>query len=140
MDKIVWSNDFCLGVEEVDFQHKQLVEIIGRFYDILQGDESEYFSNREVVIKDLVDYTLYHFKTEEKLFKEYNYISTDLHASQHRNFESEVSRQIDNILVADISHAKVFYGFLVTWLLSHIAKADRAFCNVLLEKKQNSLL
>ncbi len=133
MEKITWDNEFYLGVEKIDEQHKKLFDLIGDFYDALTIDENLFYEKRSEILKGLVEYTEYHFKTEEDLFDKHDYSSADLHKSQHRTFISEVSRQLENVLVADISHAKVFYGFLVTWLLSHIARADRAFCAKILD-------
>ncbi len=131
INKILWSDDFLVGIPEVDEQHKKLVSFIGDFYEILIAGESQYISKREAILKEIVDYTVYHFGTEEKLFELHNYPEAPIHMSQHRTFISEVSRQVDNLLLADITHGQVFYGFLVTWLLSHIAKADKSFARVI---------
>ncbi len=129
MRKIVWSDDFLVGIPVVDSQHKKLVSHVGDLCDILSDTEDQYVSKREQILKEIVEYTEYHFKTEEELFVEYNYPEAEIHKAQHRTFVSEVSRQVQNLLLADIKHGEVFYGFLVTWLLSHIAKADKAFAN-----------
>ncbi len=133
--KVVWDNDFLLGVPEIDEQHKKLVSFIEKFHDALVGDENTYYLNREEVINELLAYTVYHFETEENLFIQHEYEAGEFHKSQHRTFASEVKKQATNVLVADVAHGKEFYKFLVTWLLSHIAKADRAFCTTILEKK-----
>ncbi len=134
--KMFWSEDFLVGIPEVDGQHEKLVSLIGNFCDILSGSEEQYVQKRGDILKEVVDYTVYHFGTEEKLFELHGYPEAEIHKAQHRTFISEVSRQVDNVLLADIKHGEVFYGFLVTWLLSHIAKADRAFANDVLSKTE----
>ena len=34
MEKVEWQDAYCIGVEEVDLQHKKLLSIINEFYDV----------------------------------------------------------------------------------------------------------
>ncbi len=135
LDKVVWSDDYSTGVDAVDEQHKKLVEITARFYDALMGDEEDYLKQRVDLLKELVDYTVYHFNFEEKLFEEINYYSRDPHTLQHSMFVAQVEAQVNDLLQSDISKGKAFYEFLILWLLSHISKSDKLFCQKYLAVK-----
>ena len=65
MPMIVWSNQFSVGVQEVDKQHQVLVGILNRLGTALNGQVSG-VDNRQV-IDELVQYTVYHFGTEGHL-------------------------------------------------------------------------
>ena len=65
--KIDWSDEYLLGVPEIDQQHKKLVAIANELYDVVLGSEADFKAKMPVVLKTLTDYTKYHFSTEEAL-------------------------------------------------------------------------
>ncbi len=117
-----------LGLPEIDNQHKRLLELINTLCTVLEKGESEYLKKREEILSDIIDYTIYHFGTEEKLFALIGYTMSDFHTSQHNAFVSEVGRQVDNISLQDFEHGQNLYNYLSSWVLNHILKSDRAFC------------
>ncbi len=128
MKKIIWNDEYCTGVDSIDKQHQKLVEIMGSFYDALMGNRDEYLVQRIELLKDLVDYTVYHFHYEEKLFEEINYYAKVPHALQHSMFVNQVGTQVEDLLQSDIEKGAEFYDFLMSWLLTHISKSDKLFC------------
>ena len=69
MDKIIWSNEWCLDGGEIDSQHKDLITILNRIID------------REINIYDLImaliEYSSNHFVDEEVLMLKHNYPEID---------------------------------------------------------------
>ena len=59
-----------VGVASMDSQHKQWITLINRLYaSITQGDAAKTVGT---ILKDLLDYTDYHFKAEEELMEKAN--------------------------------------------------------------------
>ncbi len=129
MEKLLWDAEYSTGVKQVDDQHKKLVDIMGVFYDAIVGDREEFLKNKVQILKELVDYTVYHFGCEEKLFNEINYYAKDMHTLQHSMFIEQVQEQTKDLFDDDIEKSKDFYSFLTVWLLGHISKSDKLFCN-----------
>ncbi len=117
-----------LGLPEIDSQHKKLLELINTLCTVLKQGEQYYLKNREKILSEIIDYTIYHFGAEEKLFALIGYSMSDFHVSQHNAFISEVARQVDNIALQDFEHGQKLYQYLSSWVLNHILKSDRAFC------------
>lgn len=133
-EKIEWSNSYLLGVPKIDAQHKELLAIINKLYDVIQQDEEVYHKEISAVIKNLTDYTIYHFGEEEKLLTQYGYPTADFHKMQHTTFIGELSKQIEKLTNGKPEGGFKFYSYLLTWLINHIAKADKAWSLYVLPK------
>ena len=88
-----------------------------------------------LTLKDLTEYTLYHFENEEKFMADNDYYGIDVHKLAHDGFILEVKKQINQINDEDVESAEKFYIFVTKWVLTHIAKADKVWANFIKEKK-----
>jgi len=122
--KIEWSQDFSVGVEEIDRQHKELFERINNLDSAMkQGKAKE-----EVVrlIEFLDEYATMHFGTEEKYMTDYGYAGYPLHKSKHSRFIEELS-YIRSKLDAEGVTAEVIMlsnNLLIKWFSNHIRTID----------------
>ena len=53
VDKVVWSDEYLLGVNEIDSQHKKLVEYANDLYDVASVGGQEYEKKMQSVLKIL---------------------------------------------------------------------------------------
>ncbi|RPI33192.1 MAG: hemerythrin [Nitrospiraceae bacterium] len=122
--RIEWSQDFSVGVEEIDRQHKELFERINDLDSAMkQGKAKE-----EVVrlIEFLDEYATMHFGTEEKYMTDYGYAGYSLHKSKHIRFIEELS-YIRSKLDAEGVTPKVIMlsnNLLIKWFSNHIRTID----------------
>ena len=78
----IWSKDYEIGHEYIDYQHRRLVEQINQLYK----DKDSYPDSPlvlEVFLDQLVEYTEFHFSAEELYMKEIKYKDYDEHKSLH---------------------------------------------------------
>jgi len=59
-----WSDDLSVKVTLIDDQHKKLIALINSLHDAMRAGEGKQVL--EKTLKELADYTVYHFQTEEK--------------------------------------------------------------------------
>ena len=122
--RIEWSQDFSVGVEEIDSQHKELFERINNLDSAMkQGKAKE-----EVVrlIEFLDEYAIMHFGTEEKYMTDYGYAGYSHHKTQHNRFIEELS-YIQNKLNAEGVTPKVIIlsnNLLIRWFSNHVRTVD----------------
>jgi hemerythrin len=64
-----WKEDYSVGVASIDDQHKRLIAWINRLHEAMTAGAAG--NVMEQTLADLIDYTVYHFATEEKLFAQY---------------------------------------------------------------------
>ena len=124
MAQIEWSKEYETGIEEVDSQHKHLVEIVNKFESALQKGKGRRVMGE--ILRDLVGYTQEHFTYEEEVMAAADYEGLKLHKSQHRQLLQKVERyQFDFIQGKRISQD--MHDFLHYWLMNHIKIDDLAF-------------
>jgi hemerythrin len=120
-----WSDTFAVNIAEVDAQHKKLLSLLNELFDAMKVGKG-----REVVGKvltDLIDYTVYHFGTEEKLFKRYNYPDYLPHKKEHDELTKKaVALKTDFDQGKQVVTIEVM-NFLKDWLNVHILQVDKKF-------------
>ena len=86
--------------------------------------------DREVVgsvLKELQQYVVYHFKTEESLMKMYNYPDLNKHTLEHEGAIQKVNKLVldyeRDLQTVDIELLK----FLSDWIQNHILQVDRKY-------------
>lgn len=132
--KIEWNDEYLLGILEIDNQHKKLVSIANELYDITADSQETYKLEMSKVLKKLTDYTVYHFTSEEEFMKRYGYAGVDLHKTAHDGFINEVNNQIKQLDDGKIETGLQFYTFVLNWVLTHIAKADKIWAKAIKDK------
>lgn len=129
MDRIEWNDSYLLGIPEIDNQHKKLLKIANNLYESFEDETHSYKLTMSKVLKELTDYTEYHFSFEEKFMRKYNYAGADTHKAAHDGFIAAVNSQIRNLSAENRTAALAFYKYIVNWILVHIAKADRIWAD-----------
>jgi hemerythrin len=123
---ILWSSSLSVYNEEIDNQHKKLIQIINTTY---KNSFSKEFSRIgfELVVKELCNYTEYHFDSEEKFMQKILYPNYDEHKTLHTQFIREI---LNYTKLIDFSNKKVcreLLSFLMNWLANHIIIHDKNF-------------
>lgn len=130
---LVWSDDFQTGIREVDGQHKNLVETLNQLYRAIKSDTS--IQVLETILNDLVNYTDFHFKTEERLFERYAYPKTEHHRNLHDRLRGQVTDYAGDFKAGRMIGSQLL-KFLKDWLTNHILKEDKAYAPYLLSKME----
>lgn len=132
--KFEWNEIYELGIQEIDLQHKKLISISNELYDIaIKGDVNLKITMSKI-LKNLTDYTVYHFTSEEEFMKKYGYQGAPMHKIAHDNFVAEVTQQIKNLSEGSQEDVLIFYDYIANWILAHIAKADKIWATFVKEK------
>jgi hemerythrin len=122
---INWTDNFLVGVEEVDRQHRHLVDIVNRLHDAMQmGGKS-----RDVlrVLDDLVNYTKYHFAAEERQMQMAGYPKLAEHRRKHESMVAKVGEFATDALTGKTTVTMRLMSFLKEWLSRHILETDKEF-------------
>jgi hemerythrin-like metal-binding protein len=119
-----WRSTYEVGHSKIDEQHRSLVEAINTLHSAMKQGKGKDEVQRILVF--LRDYTVDHFKTEEKLMDAHRYPGTAAHKAIHTDLVKQVATLVD-----DYQHGKpVITGavldFLEGWLSKHIMSEDMA--------------
>lgn len=118
-----WDKEFELGIEILDKQHKQLVDVINELYAGFRAGKADLVINQ--TLDKLILYTKYHFKAEEALMKEYDFPEYENHAKIHRAFENIVIKKTEEYKKGESRVHYDIMNFMKTWLVNHILKIDK---------------
>ncbi|EHJ01200.1 hemerythrin-like metal-binding protein [Clostridium sp. DL-VIII] len=127
-----WKEEYNLNIGEIDKQHRKLLEIGRRAYDIAVIDDGyDRYDEIMTIIDELLDYTKYHFEYEEKMLKECNYDHIHTQEEEHGHYVYKMnevaSRDEEDI---DDNQRKVILeliDFLSEWISKHINVEDRKY-------------
>jgi hemerythrin len=125
-----WKEEFNLNIEEIDKQHKKLMEIGRKAYDIAIIDDGyDRYDEILEIIDELLEYTKYHFEYEEKMLKDYNYVHVHDQEEEHSFYIYKI-KDIASREDIDENQSKVVLeviDFLSEWISKHIMVADREY-------------
>jgi hemerythrin-like metal-binding protein len=122
---ITWKDPYNIGIQIIDDQHKKLVDIINELYEAQKIGTSQTIIND--VIKQLENYTKYHFDSEEGIQTANRYPEFDQHKAEHEEFigkllEFKKDANRNNLLLS----LKTI-DYLKDWTINHILGSDKDF-------------
>ncbi len=120
MELLQWHDSFNVGVNLVDQQHQKLFSLINEL--IVKTEQQK---NIEKVLDDLMDYTDYHFKTEEKFFKTHPGFKKHHHI--HQEFTDKVSGFVSAFKLGNTDFKPAIVDFFVDWSKSHVLHTDKVY-------------
>lgn len=81
MTLLVWDAKYSVNIPEIDGQHQKLFALLNDLYEAMQEG-----LGRDIIgaaLGNLVDYAIYHFTHEEKLFRQHGYAEEEAHRAEH---------------------------------------------------------
>ncbi len=129
MKELVWDNTLSVQVDEIDDDHRRLVNLFNILaHSLADGDAQEYL---EAVLEELICCTVWHFSHEERLMLKYSYDQLPEHKAEHQELIDSVKAVQRQLIEADKPLASEDISFLEHWLTEHILVADMRLGNYL---------
>jgi hemerythrin len=122
---VAWDDDYSVGIEAIDDDHKKLLTLINNLQTAVYYPTGEAFERQ--ALKELLDYTKYHFKREEDLLRKHEYPGFDDHKRQHDEMIARVGSFMDEYERDRESTVEGMTEFLKTWLINHINGTDQKY-------------
>lgn len=118
-----WKDEYSLGIQEIDDQHKSILLGFSALEDAIKLGEG--WSSIHFSIVELKAVARMHFSFEEALMRLFGFSQSSDHGSEHEYFfarmEEIESRSLRNSLGTEILE------FLHSWLAMHILGVDRDY-------------
>ncbi len=130
---IEWSEQISVGIQEIDEQHKQLVELINRLFTAMASGKEKLQVAKEI-LNELMQYTIVHFAVEESLFRIFDYPDYDKHCENHSSLRDKVIEINAKVQMGERMITPELLTFLKKWITNHIMVEDKAYAPFLLEK------
>jgi len=123
--RLIWAEEYSVGVEELDNQHKRMFTVINELLDAIDTNTTaEHLGN---IIDSLIKYKIFHFSTEERYFKEYNYDGAGEHMAKHKEFNDKLTVMKEKFPEYNTEFALELADFLEGWLIDHLMIIDKKY-------------
>ena len=134
MSNIQWNESLSVGVGLIDEQHRTWIEHLHKVEAAIQARRG--MQQVAGTLDFLVNYTQFHFSTEEKYMEQTGYPGLESHRAKHEELKQTLAD-----LVRDFEEEGVYEKineavgtFLGNWLKDHIRVVDQVFAAFLKEK------
>lgn len=126
--QLVWKDEYNIGVDIIDREHKRLFKIINKLFRFTDEKDKSQWACQEG-IKYFKDHAVKHFAEEEKYMASINYEGLSTHRLLHRGFRKNTLPALE----AELEQSKYsagavnhFLGVCAGWLIGHTLTEDRA--------------
>ena len=138
MQTFEWKPEFDTGIETVDQQHHQLVNLVNRLGTVVFNGRN--FESAVVpILTELAEYAANHFSDEESLMEDCRVDRRHIvhHQLQHSQFIDEVEK------IFDLSNTpqdpiETVGNFLSSWLVNHILEEDQSMARQIIMIKNGA--
>ena len=135
MAKIEWDDSLSIGINIIDDQHKMLIQRLNDLSSAVEMMRGEVEIMK--TIEFMIDYTDFHFTSEEKHMVEQNYPDLEHQLAQHAEFKNSLKRILEDFEDEGITRQLTtsIDTFLTNWLIKHIKGLDMKFSKFLKDKE-----
>ncbi|MBF0193379.1 MAG: bacteriohemerythrin [Magnetococcales bacterium] len=120
-----WDSKLDTGLRDVDSDHKKLVAMVNKLHRAMKAGGSPNVVGP--ILKELVDYTVFHFNREEEYFEKTGYPQIDAHKREHKKLVDAVVDLVEQFEAGSFSMAIDLLAIAKQWLIEHILGVDMKY-------------
>jgi hemerythrin len=121
MTFLSWKPEYAIGLEEVDHEHRQMIELINDLYVALDQDDDETLGQ---FIGDIAVLIGAHFALEERRMQQANYPEYQAHKQDHEKLLDEIYDLADAMHADAASGKEQLREQLSDWFGQHFKTFD----------------
>ncbi len=122
MSLITWKPEFAVGVDSVDFEHRQMIDLINEIYDEMKTRKDA--DSIEQFMGDVHFAISAHFALEERLMRESDYVEYEAHKEDHEELLDQIRELMDQFVSDPDKGFDLLQDNLSDWFESHFATFD----------------
>jgi hemerythrin-like metal-binding protein len=123
---ITWDSGLSVGVKEIDYQHKEIINLINYCIINCNGDKNNEKRIFETLVLAGINNMTEHFSTEEEILKRTDYPKYNEHKEEHEKVLKELKKTIDEVKdnIKELNLLKILL-FLRDWIIKHLLEHDK---------------
>jgi hemerythrin len=134
---VQWHDSYSVGVKPIDEQHMELIRLTNKLFNSCMAGQNKTNKAFLDTVHEAVDYTRYHFGTEERMMERINYPHYANHKKEHIGFVREVLIKVEDFNTGKMLAPLEFVYFLRDWVLHHIAVCDKRLGDYLMALRES---
>jgi len=128
-----WNDSFLIGIEELDHEHKVLIDDINKLHEELARQDKK--PEIEKCLGDIYARMQAHFALEEHVMKEHEYAFFEEHKREHERLLDIYTEYMVQLLNDNgVSSTNPVEALLEHWVIVHITTSDKKMSLMLQEK------
>lgn len=122
MKDLVWDNTLSVQIQEIDEDHRKLVDLFNLLgHAVEEGEAPAYV---EALLEELISGTIWHFKHEERLMIKHGYEGYQAHREEHDDLIESITALQKQRHQEGKTVSSEDIVFLEHWLTGHILGPD----------------
>jgi hemerythrin len=122
MSLITWKPEFAVGVESVDFEHEQMINLINEIYDEMKMRRDA--DSLEQFLGDVHFAISAHFALEERHMRDAAYPEYEMHKEDHEELLDQLRELMDQLVADPEKGFDLLQDKLSDWFGNHFATFD----------------
>jgi hemerythrin-like metal-binding protein len=132
MALIEWSDEYSVGIEKFDTQHKEIISRVNKLHAaVTAGKGNETVAG---LLNYLLAHTHSHFFAEELAMARFRVPGQEEHRTEHQKLRSEVMKYAADVSAGRAAISDDTLMFLKSWLIEHIQESDKTYTPHLKDK------
>jgi len=127
-----WKDEWSIGVQRMDHQHKKIFELANIFIQAMELHED--MKTVAGTLEALIDFFYYHYHEEEELMRAYHYPEYESHKRAHKGILDRIGAFEEHFMQADFMVTEELIEEYKSLVMDHISDHDMAFGKYLNEK------
>lgn len=126
--QFVWNEEYNIGVDIIDKEHKRLFKIINKLFSFKEDEKDSQWACQEGV-KYFKGHAVKHFLDEETYMESIGYEGLEQHRRLHKGFRESTLPALEEELERTNYSAEAmehFLGVCAGWLIGHTLTEDQA--------------
>lgn len=122
MALLTWQPEFSVGVESVDFEHREMIDLINKLYEEMEAKKDA--DSIERFLGDIHATISAHFALEERVMRRANYPEYEAHKDDHEDLLDQIRDLMDIFVVSPEKGVLVLQKQMSAWFESHFSTFD----------------
>lgn len=122
MTLLTWKPEYSVGIEAVDFEHREMIELLNGLYDELE-DKSDPDAI-EQFLGDIHATISAHFALEERVMQRSGYSEFEAHKDDHEELLDQIRDLMDTFILDSESGIALLQERLSNWFSVHFSTFD----------------
>ncbi len=122
MTLLTWKPEYSVGIESVDFEHREMIDLLNKIHEEMQSSKDA--DSIEQFLGDIHATISAHFALEERVMQRASYPEYEDHKNDHEELLDQIRDLMDVYSLDPVSGLSVLQQQLSSWFASHFSTFD----------------
>ncbi len=122
MTLLTWKPEYSVGIESVDSEHREMIELINAVYDAIEDKKNP--QSIEHFLGEVHATISAHFALEERVMRNANYDEFEAHKEDHEELLDEIRDLMDRFFDTPVQGLQLLQENLSDWFAGHFSTFD----------------